>query len=551
MIDLSNDMRILIFLNDNGPQKFSELVNSKKLNLSRNTVNKYLRLLRDNNLVETKYENDRKLNFITAKGKIEVENMLGKDDIVHRLRAYKLVEEKIKSCRNEFLKRFGNMPNSLLMDCVENFLEFEKYNFNSRLPSEDFQYHLAYFLGRFDLQYCKSINWLRIQPDVVQLMQDGFCNQFKVNKAELKYFYQEWSKIKTIWPIYDKNDRLWFLSSKSFMYTLLMEQIIYRVRRGSLQEIVFENFIFNSADEAAFILRDLIKGWHLNLDLSQQIQIQSFILRMMNIFLEKKKGYSPPWLALPSNPEELMTLSINLETELKEVKDDSIRKSEIIRTLHYINAHLKNNEEAIYWGEKYLELNPKDIGMQTIMAGYYFIEKQYPNFLKYAKKIREQFGYDLIVSNKLIEYYLEIDVDLTRAIELIEETEKQIINNQNLLQFYGDILTFKAQAFFMQDNLKDALIYAQKAWIEYGERSKKLYQLIVEIYKKMEEWEMLEDFCLDVYYEDEYNQEIYPALYFAHLKRQSYNKASELYERTKRNFPDYIKILDDIKNKLK
>ncbi|MHA1725267.1 MAG: hypothetical protein ACTSXH_10560 [Promethearchaeota archaeon] len=61
------------------------------------------------------------------------------------------------------------MPNSLLMDCVENFLEFEQYNFNSRLPSEDFQNHLAYFLGWFDLQYCKSINWLRIQPDEVQL----------------------------------------------------------------------------------------------------------------------------------------------------------------------------------------------------------------------------------------------------------------------------------------------------------------------------------------------------------------------------------------------
>ncbi len=81
---------------------------------------------------------------------------------------------------------------------------------------------------------------------------------------------------------------------------------------------------------------------------------------------------------------------------------------------------------------------------------------------------------------------------------------------------------------------------------EFGERNEEIYKLIVEYYKKLEKWEMLEDFCLNAYYEDEYNPAFFPTLFFAHLKRKSYEKAGYLFERIKKHYPDYIQVFKDI-----
>ncbi len=95
--------------------------------------------------------------------------------------------------------------------------------------------------------------------------------------------------------------------------------------------------------------------------------------------------------------------------------------------------------------------------------------------------------------------------------------------------------------------MEQALKFAERVWIEFGERNEELYILIVEHYKKLEKWETLEDFCLNAYYEDEYNPTFFPVLYFAHLKRKSYGKAEFLYARIRKQYPDYIQVLDDIR----
>ncbi len=59
----------------------------------------------------------------------------------------------------------------------------------------------------------------------------------------------------------------------------------------------------------------------------------------------------------------------------------------------------------------------------------------------------------------------------------------------------------------------------------YDAHEVRLFLLLVDLYKSMEEWEELEDFCLNPYYENEYIPVIYPSLHFTHFKRQSDNKA--------------------------
>ena len=80
----------------------------------------------------------------------------------------------------------------------------------------------------------------------------------------------------------------------------------------------------------------------------------------MNVFIEKRRGYQEPWLRLPDDPKLLLSLSIELETELNSKKLDIPRKLEIYRMLLEINNRLKNYTEVIGWGEKYLKQDPED-----------------------------------------------------------------------------------------------------------------------------------------------------------------------------------------------
>ena len=70
--------------------------------------------------------------------------------------------------------------------------------------------------------------------------------------------------------------------------------------------------------------------------------------------------------------KELLILSIDLETELNNIEISIEIKLEILKTLHYISSHLKNDEDAVHWDEKYLKENPKDLIMLTIMTLYYY-----------------------------------------------------------------------------------------------------------------------------------------------------------------------------------
>lgn len=148
--------------------------------------------------MNTKYEDDKKLNYITTDGKIELEKKIGKDDLSHRLNAYYLYEKKIKEYRDGFLERLGELPNSLMLDCIEYFFEFEDYKFSERIPSRDFQFYLEYYLARFNIQYSKSISWVKMQPLVMQLTQKEFIEEFKLNQTEMNYYSQEWGKIRHV-----------------------------------------------------------------------------------------------------------------------------------------------------------------------------------------------------------------------------------------------------------------------------------------------------------------------------------------------------------------
>ena len=542
-----NDLRILIYINENGPQRFSDLIDNKELKLSRNTIAKYIKQLRNDGHIEIRYENINKLNELTVKGKIRVEKHFGKEDIKHKLKAYHLFEQQIKEKRDKFLTLFGDIPNSILMDCVENVLDFEKMKFTSRLPSEDFKYHLAFFISRFDIQYAKSDTWKNLQPIVIQLTQKNFIKQFKLDDVELKYFCQEWSKIRYHYDILDEDDNIWYFSSTSILYEILMTEIANRARRGSLQEILFDNFIFNPGDEAINILDDGIKSMQLDLDLRQKTGFISFINSMLDYFLGERKGYKRPWDNLPVNNDTLLTMALDYEIELNNISEETVRSSEIMRTLHYIYAKLNNLKEAFYWGEEFIKANPDDNSIPMIMAFMYYKEKRYDDFLRIVELIREKFSYNFYVLEMLVDYYIEVNENLDEAMVVVEEIEKILLRNSNLMGHYPEVLTNKAKIYFKKDIINQAMNYAEQAWYQYDARSLVLYDIIVEIYKQKEEWELLEDFCHNSYLENEYNPELFPALYFAYLKRGSNIKADNLYRRVKKHYPDYINSFAIIK----
>ena len=79
-------------------------------------------------------------------------------------------------------------------------------------------------------------------------------------------------------------------------------------------------------------------------------------------------------------------------------------------------------------------------------------------------------------------------------------------------------------------------------------REIELYKLLVEIYSKIKEWEILEDFCFKAYLDDYHNPELFYSLYIAFLKRNSKKKALELRDRVMKYFPAYLEKLDEIED---
>ncbi len=546
---LPNEIRILDYIDKIGPQNFSSLAESKELKLSRNTINKYLKILRENKWVLLEYDGRKIFNHISPEGKLKLETYLGKDDLSSRLKAYNLFGKKIKQIRDEILNRFGPInDNQLLVDCVLNYIDFSRYNFYKKFPSKDFQYILAYFLARYDIQFCKAEAWIRTQSPITQLGQNEFYRKFKIDRIQIQYFAKEWGKIAHVFPIYDEKDRIWFLSSNSYLYGALMDQITIRAKRGSLEELVFENFSFNVATEVNLIGYNCIKLFNLELDFHQKRQYTHFIKGMMNIFLEKRRGFPEPWLRLPDDSESLLELSIDLETELSSKKIEANRKLEIYRLLLEINNRLKNYPEVINWGEKYLEQNPEDDNVLTIMALHYYNLKKYDKFLEMAEKLREKVRHDLVIIPLVLKYFIEIVNDLDKALDIVEETEQFILDNNILMNLHPNILYNKARIYKLKNNLDFARKFAEKAWFHYHKRDMDLYHLLVEIYTELEEWEFLEDFCYKMYIDDYYNPEIFPSVYLAFLKRDSKIKANDLYERVKNYFPEYLDKLNQVRN---
>ncbi len=550
MVEIFKEWRVLNFIDEFGPKTFSELVRSKELSLSRNTVNKYLKFLREKNWINTKYEEDKKLNYLTTDGKIELEKKIGKDDLTHRLKAYYLYEQKIKGYRNNFLERLGELPNSLMIDCVEYFIEFEEYTFSNRLPSKDFQFYLAYFLARYNIQYCRAEGWLRMQTEVLQLTQEKFFDEFKLDKTDIDYFSKEWGKIRFLIPIIDEKKNTWFLSSKSMLYELLMLSITLRTRRGTLQEMIFDNFIFSTSEETIHILEDCKKNMQLKLDFAQNQQLHIFIERIMNIMLEGRTGYKTIWLNLPNDVESLLSLSVDLETELTQFGEDSHRKLEIIRALFEINLKLNNHDETIVWGEKYLELNPKDFNMPIKMISEYVYIKDYNKFLKLANKIRKENRYDILARMNLVNYYLETEENVKEASIVIGELDEILIDNPNLLHFFMRVELYKAKMYILKDQFDHAKIHAERVWYEYLDHNDDIFMILFEIYRNLEDWEILEDFSLKAYTENRFSPSIFCSLYFAHLKRQSFKKAEHLYDYVKHYYPEYTENLKNIRKDL-
>lgn len=150
---------------------------------------------------------------------------------------------------------------------------------------------------------------------------------------------------------------------------------------------------------------------------------------------------------------------------------------------------------------------------------------------------------------KLIEYFLNIDLDLSKAIEYIEEIEQKILNSQSLMNLYPNVLTHKSQAYLLLKDLKAATNYTERAWFDYGVRNDKLFKILTDIYKATNDWEILEDFCQRAYYENEYSPIVFEDLYLAYLKRKAFKKSTFLFERVKKHYPDYLHRLEHIKEK--
>lgn len=550
MVVLEREWKILRHINDNGPKSFTELVESDQIKLSRGTIGKYLKTLREKDYITVKNEGRKLLNEITTDGKLELNKKLGKKELKFMLEAYQLYEEKVKYYRDGFLERFGNLPNSFLLDCMEQFLELIYYKFTERLPSEDFHFYLAFYLARWDIQNSRSENWLKIQPKIIQLSRYEYCRKFKLEQTEIEYFCIKWSKNRNFWPIYDKDNNMWFLNSKSMLYEILMQQIYMRTRRGTLQELVFDNFTFNPSQETLYMVQEARSELKLKLDKAQLHQLTSFINKMISIFLIKKKGYKEIRLRLPGDHKSLNKIAIELETEVNQINDDSPRKLELFKALRDINAKLNNYKETAFWTEKYLELKPNDMNMETLLIADYLYLEDYDKFLEVAYRMSEQNQYDLMSRVNLIRYYVEINQDLNKAMDLIEEADRIVSEIPDLYPFFRGIEFYRAKIYFLGDNLEYAQKFAEKVWYSFEDHSDHIFSLIVDIYKKQGFWEILEDFCLDAYIENKHSPIRMELLFYAHLKRDSLIKAKHIYEWVENYYPEYLPQLEVIRKEL-
>lgn len=550
MSNYPNDILILNHIDENGPQGFNDL--DESLELARNTISKYLKQLRGKGLIISNWDNkeNKKLNILTPEGKLELENYLGQGDKYHRLQSYYLFEEKVKEIRDGFLERYGNLPNSFLLDCIEIFLDIITYNFTSKLPSKDFHYHLSFFLTKWDIQYCRSEHWTRTLPEVMQLSQNEFCKRYKLEQTEIEYFCLQWGKVKKSWPIYDKDGKIWFLSSTSMFYEMLMQQIYIRSRRGTLQELVFENFYFNLSNEAIFILQEAIQTIKLSFDDTQRRQLLTFITKMISYFLLKRKGYKEIRHDLPSNPQELLKLSLDLEEKLEKIENNSPIRLEIYRSLRDINAKLNNYEEASIWTEKYLELEPEDRSMTTLLILDYLYLKKYDKFLELSEVIRKKNKYDGIIRIYLLKYFVEIKPDQSKALEILKELDLIITEIPDLQAQLVSMEYYRIKLLLEMNQLDLAQKYAEKLWYKFEVHSDKVFILTTKVYKELKKWELLEDFCLNAYIEDKFSPERMSKLFYAHLKRNSLNKASYLYNWVKSTYPEYFHLLEEIREDL-
>ena len=111
----------------------------------------------------------------------------------------------------------------------------------------------------------------------------------------------------------------------------------------------------------------------------------------MNSFLQRRKGYSLPWFNLPNDPRSLNNLLVDLEKKVIKESIDLSRKLELIRTIIEVENKLKNYDKVIYWGNKFLELKPKDPDILTILALHYLNLKQYTEFLDSVNDLKQVF----------------------------------------------------------------------------------------------------------------------------------------------------------------
>lgn len=552
MESLPNKLKILKYIDENGPINFTQLVKSEKLDLSRNTITKYIKILREENLIDIEYKGRKIFNYTTSNGKLQLEKYLGKDDLTHRLNAYSLYEQKVKGFRDGFIERFGQInDNILLIDCVENFLKFKQYDFDKKLPSEDFCYYLAFYISRYDIQYCKSQSWLRTKSRTIRLTQKEFFKKYHIDPIEITYFCKEWKKFHPIFLFYDNKENLWVFSPTSYLYELIMWQITTRTRRGTLQEMIFENFSFSLSNEATKIAHESIQALHLQFDFRLNRHITNFVSGMLDFFLRKRKGYSSPWLSLPNDKSSLLELSTDLEIEVNNKESSLDRKLEIYRTLMRINEKLENHQEIIFWGEKFLEMAPENVDVLTSLSYYYYDQENYEKFLDCIHKLKREIRYDMILKPQVINYYLEINKDIDKALEEIIDAEKFLINNQYAVNFYPLILYYKVKVYLIKKDFSNAKITAEKSWEISNQENYDLFELLVEIYKNLKEWEKLEDFCRKAYRDNPFEPRIYGPLYYSYLKRNSKNKAQEFYTWIRENFPETTNKLDDIRRTLK
>ncbi len=548
--DLDNAQRILVYIHENGKTNYTTLIKNKKINLSRNTISKYLKFLRENGLIEIEYEDKIKWNKLTIKGRLEVEKILGKDDYSSRVRRYKLIERQVKNIRDKFLLQFGSIPNSLLIDCVQNFLEIEDFDFIKFLETEEKAYIFAYYISRFNLKYSKSEQWRRVQPEIIKLLQKEFRNHFKINNIELEYFLKKWSEIRKIYFMRDKNGEPWFLMEDDMVFEALLMEIRFRTQRAVLQELIFENFHFQLSNEGYYIGVDLIKNFMLELDYNQIQILVEIINFFMRKFLEQDKGFSYAWKDIPIDKQSLIKMEKKLKSELKSISPNSNQALEIFRILNKIYLNLKKQDESILWGEKYLNHRPNDIDMLHSMQLVYFNLKKYQEFLQFTEKTLKIYKDDLITMRLLIEYYVDIDQDLKKAKLFIGGSLKIIKNNPNLIHLEPFFLYYRAKVFYIQNDFESAKEYSFYSWYEHQERNLKLFNLIVNILKKLENWEELEDFCLGAYNENEYDTNIIKELYFSLLKRKSYVKAKGIYEKVSIHYPELLPFLNELKSNL-